>query len=1811
MAKKAPVKKSRRRLKRSVRRSLAAVLMITAIGVAAVPVPENEAAQERGWMPLSLPEGVPYGYPDDDDAADDIRDFSVKNDILDHESETDLTKAYTIKLLSDGLYQMDWQFKFYMPDGDESRGIIKDYNDTYQQDRVELKPNVTCGYVTVSATDFENFFKEEQHEALDNRSDLFTYSCNDPVRIRDIDQEFFNKYFKSQYDTYVSGYSANKAAYDEQYETWQEQYRDDLTSPEAVAAKPEEPSFSKKISDLTPDQRCEYYCENAENGKYKGCKLATVIDSEQAGTDHVTNTYVYIPQKMEGGSPAAALKFDDQGFVYTTDASIIGIGNGAFQDIRNVYYLTVPPEIKYIGVSAFEGSFLKEITFNNVQDVCDMAFKNCSDLTSVTIGAGTTKIGNECFYGSGITSVTFPSTIQKIGVGAFANCKSLQTVDFSGITGSDVQIGAYAFFNALGLNSVNFKRGDSAEVTVDITKIGKGAFAVDNVITGGLTEFVFPGAISNGNFGDYILAGRSNLLNVTMPSSYGSNTIATVPENTFYNCFNLQCVHFPESSGRAKFDDGLFATVTNPDFYVWGPELDVLRNPAEPRRSTWKAQNALLKPIPYRYDRGDQHFYEVSDGDYLMCIDDAGVLTSCTKNPDASIDGLVDLEIPDKVGDTYVTGIASDCFSDDELNQKISSLTIRDNSKLTLLNDGVCTGWGNLKEVYIGNSVTAIGANAFKDCTALEDVTFNTPSAGYEAFTVGADAFKTGSSKLTFHGDIVEGYAPFDWAMDPDNIIEDQDGIRVCYKSLSPTYLTVMYNPITDMVTLLDYPKYGEISTLLNDKYKSAVREADSAVDKELSSINTYEDMKTDEWYRRYAGTEYDGFRREFMRGWNDAAGDSAALNALYSSEFYGPWISPRFVTFCQDSDKLQRWLNDDTGALDWRDPGTFTAAVSGQRSLAGWLFEPITAYAADYPDPYYERNKYDVAVIVDANDPYRAATPEERDIVYYSKNIDIPAGVESIDVYGYRHDLTADGEENTTRYSNIGNYNTYLYGLDGWDFDSRTMYETSQPADEDGIRSVPGLFSGYFDDYQDSGASQEKRERGNDLITSVTMHSVKYLPDYAFDSCENLGYVILGDACADIGKAPFRGCYSMTTVGDNEYYTTVNGIIYSKNEDGSYTVEECLAARGNLVGPAVVTTASDPNLANITSIRPGAFEDCDYITEVNFGRRDVLGLKTIPEDCFKNCDLLQTVVLPMSATKIERGAFCGDDNLTGLTIYGNEVQISAGAFDSDKRATTMIRAYEDSAVSRYIEQYGREYKLQYDDTHPLGSLWQVSFYDANYALIGDLKDQMGNPLDNPQYVEDGAYAVVPENPTLSGWTFERWVGSNNVDLAQPIHEDSFFYAQGYSTNGTINGKYPVEFYDGVDGKQVGPTQYVDPGSDAVAPAHPEHAGYEPDGFSDTFTNVQSVKTIIMKYKAAATSGGSSSNDTTHLSGDSTSNTPNSSSNNSTASTNTTSNPASTSNTSNTSNANNTSDTSNTSSGTAVSSSNGSTPATASGLYVVTVNGGSGSGSYAAGATVLITANTPAAGSVFSKWVTTSQGVTLASVSTTPTTFKMPANDVTITAEYTTASAAANTGATPVSTADNGGSTRVDITKPGISNKDLASANVNGSTDNFVIKITETDEATAAVQAALTNKYGSLDNILYYAMDISLYDSTGTVKLTDTSGITVDITLPIPDALVAYGGNNMAGAVVNGNQLENLNENFTTINGVPCIRFTASHFSPYTIYVDTGNLTEGMLDATPKTGDPIHPKWFLSIGLACLSVILFIKKDKDAKVKTT
>jgi LPXTG-motif cell wall-anchored protein len=122
-------------------------------------------------------------------------------------------------------------------------------------------------------------------------------------------------------------------------------------------------------------------------------------------------------------------------------------------------------------------------------------------------------------------------------------------------------------------------------------------------------------------------------------------------------------------------------------------------------------------------------------------------------------------------------------------------------------------------------------------------------------------------------------------------------------------------------------------------------------------------------------------------------------------------------------------------------------------------------------------------------------------------------------------------------------------------------------------------------------------------------------------------------------------------------------------------------------------------------------------------------------------------------------------------------------------------------------------------------------------------------------------------------------------------------------------------------------------------------------------------------------------------------------------------------------------------------------------------------------------------------------------------------------------------------------------------------------------------------------------------MDITLYDESGTYKITDTTGLSVTITLPIPNLTSQYGASNIAASAAGG-ELERLGGRVTVVEGVPVVTFTATHFSPYTIYVDLDHLLSDNADNTPKTGDAIHPKWYLVVGLASLSLVLFFRKEK-------
>lgn len=1679
-----------RKNKKVIRRTFAGICLASAVAIACIPPTVNEAYNPTSGLNYS------YGVEADDNTPSELStdrlytdgvDLGLYKDgkyVTDASPRTDLLsdgngiyKILKVSTLSNDQYIINWQFKIYLQEvAGSNMGVICQYNSTFSEKNVKINPTMPYKYLIIDDVEYGKFFdsfanqttenvdvtlKDDSIVSMKNKYSV-SYSTTPEVITTSDDEYFMDIYFHDIYERYLAkfpkyekylqdaaqyqtDYNAAKTAYNkylQDYQDWESAGGDLDTKPEFVDnpdnyMTPPDPVAEPKeivyVNDMSLNSKYSFFCEynplyNNSTMSLKGYKLKKVGDYS-SGSSGVSIKYVYMPmgkpntyfkmsseeiQKLKDAGTynpdPEAEDNDDMGFRIIEKCLVIAIGENAFRETGNVENLDICGEIKYIGDNAFRESFINTVTFENVKNIGNRAFMKCDRLYSIKLSKSTVNIGTEAFRESVLKQVVFPVSLEYIGPGAFSDCLQLTDLDFSAMQQNAV-IDNFAFFNDIKLNTAKFltlepyeddPRQNAVKETCNIAKIGEAAFACIKGVSGKLTEFNFPEHISGpDSIGNFVLAGRANLKKVRMPGDYGKDEEVILPFGVFYNCISLENVEFPainKSCGYVKYGvytDGsvtrtMFDTVQNPDFYVRGPELNMRFEIAYPRKSTWGLKTNIGKDVPYIYiDRNGEEQFEISNGMYILIIDDNGTLKSCTLVDDSQerLDAGIEVTIPSKVGETKVTGIDSECFSEEKIHKNITELTIDDDS-ITEIAPKAFKDCPRLKKVSIGNSVTKIGDSAFENCPNLDYVNFEAPKSGYSSFpkeNIGTNAFSTGAKTLTFEGDIEEGYGPFDWAMQYDNYVDENNGVRVCYTSGYPTYLTVLVDNRNKLPTLVDYPHFEQIDVL----------------------------SKT-------AGSEH-----------------------------------------------------------------------------------PLSERYAHLGETYTDS---------DGNDAIYSMTLNEEKLVNSALNLTVPNAIKSIDVRGYMKNESLLDESLEGVHTNTNNVSKYLLS---------SKYYTQY--------NQYGLFSGYYGDNTDAegnarefpgGNLGEKKSIGNDVIQSIKLPNIEYLPNYCFESCENLTSVVIGDKCKELGACPFKGCYNLASVAiGNPKYKMQNGILYTQLEDGTYELSEVLASRGNLVGNSkIIANDDDPLLKDVSEIADSAMMDCDKVYTVDLRGMDKI--TKIPDNCFKESDKLGQVIVPSNVTEVGKEAFADGKDGLQVVFYGDEVYLPGDAFKNLENFSVV--SYENSSVRKAARAMGA------DVSQTLDYSYEVKFYKDRelLALV---------------YVTEGSDVSrddIPADPEKEGYIFKGWDHSlSNVresfEVFAIFEEDPEY-------------------------------EYTDYGDDD-------------DVISDSTSGSGSKKTSDSTTKKKKTSD-------------------------------TTSKKKKTSDTTSKKKSSKSDSKSDTTSTTTTSSDKPSDDDVDDNkeFYTLTVSNGNGSGSYKAGATVIISCTNAPAGKEFSKWVPETDDLGIASVTVAATTLKMPAHNSAVAATFVDKGTVTSTTTSTTTTAkkDDSG-TKVVINKDGISNKNLSSAKVTGSPDDFVIRITETQAATEAVEAALEAEYGSLDNIKYSAMDISLYDSTGNNKITDYSGLSIDITIPIPDILTKYAGNNKVAGVVN-DKLDKLNPKFTSIDGVPCITFKATHFSPYTIYVDVASANEstGKIDETPKTGDGIQPKWFLSFGLFALSIALFFMKDK-------
>ena len=218
----------------------------------------------------------------------------------------------------------------------------------------------------------------------------------------------------------------------------------------------------------------------------------------------------------------------------TIPEGVKSIGDCAFHDCSNLTSITIPNSVTSIGSDAF----YRTPWFENLPDGMVYAGKvayqykgTMPENTTIQIQEGTVGISDMAFYNcSGLTSIIIPEGVTSIGGAAFGACIGLTSIT---IPESVTRIGKDALWLCKGLTSIVVEEGNS----VYDSRYGCNALieTASNTLLQGCVNTIIPeGVTSIGNRAFYCC---SNLTSIDIPES-----VTTIGNETFDGCTNLTSI---------------------------------------------------------------------------------------------------------------------------------------------------------------------------------------------------------------------------------------------------------------------------------------------------------------------------------------------------------------------------------------------------------------------------------------------------------------------------------------------------------------------------------------------------------------------------------------------------------------------------------------------------------------------------------------------------------------------------------------------------------------------------------------------------------------------------------------------------------------------------------------------------------------------------------------------------------------------------------------------------------------------------------------------------------------------------------------------------------------------------------------------------------------------------------------------------------------------------------------------------------------------------------------------------------------------
>ena len=386
---------------------------------------------------------------------------------------------------------------------------------------------------------------------------------------------------------------------------------------------------------------------------------------------------------------------------------VTAVGSQVFSGCSKLTDVTLGESITSIGYSAFGGcSKLTNLNIEgNITSIGDSAFGGCSKLTDISLGAGQITIGNSAFSGCAeLTNLNTEGSIIAVGDYAFSGCAKLTNVPLGeGL----ISIGNSAFGGCAGLTSMR--------IPASVESIGTFAFSgCTNIpayeVDSDNTHY------SSDEFGVLFNIDKTTLILCPTPftGSYEvPASVKTIEENAFNGCTGLTAV---------KLNKGL-ETIGSYAFQYCGlTEVEVPDGVVSLGSYVFAYNDSLQSAeLP-------DGITTMGTGNFYCCgkLEKANIPAGVTNVRMATFTdcySLTEVHIAEGVK-AFETSAFSGCSS-------LENITLPEST--TTIGGTVFAGCSALESIHLPKNVSSVTASAFNGCKSLTEFTVDGENASYTA----------------------------------------------------------------------------------------------------------------------------------------------------------------------------------------------------------------------------------------------------------------------------------------------------------------------------------------------------------------------------------------------------------------------------------------------------------------------------------------------------------------------------------------------------------------------------------------------------------------------------------------------------------------------------------------------------------------------------------------------------------------------------------------------------------------------------------------------------------------------------------------------------------------------------------------------------------------------------------------------------------------------------------------------------------------------------------------------------------------------